>query len=239
MAREDGEGMAAARWLGSASPPHAPGDGQPPRPLAPRARRRLPFLLAALASAGCGGEEKSHYESSLTPPSVQLTRPEFRRIVRTVGQPSFIESYERTSIYPKLTAYIERWIVDIGDKVKKGDSLAKLFVPELVEDFKTKKATVELDKEQVALANKDVEVADAEVKAAGARLDESRSILGKYDAAVQRWESEVKRLNEEVKHGVVAPQILLESTKQLEADRADRDAAPVDDPQGRGRIARR
>ena len=43
-----------------------------------------------------------------------------RHIVRVVGQPSFIESYERTSIYPKLTAYIEKWIVDIGDKVKRG-----------------------------------------------------------------------------------------------------------------------
>ena len=50
--------------------------------------------------------------------------PRLRTIVRTVGQPSFIEAYERTSIYPKLTAYIEKWIVDIGDKVKKDQVLA-------------------------------------------------------------------------------------------------------------------
>ena len=71
-----------------------------------------------------------------------------------IGQPSFIESYERTSVFPKLTAYIEKWNVDIGDKVKKGETLAKLFVPELVEDFGTKNATVELDKEQIELAQK-------------------------------------------------------------------------------------
>ena len=39
-------------------------------------------------------------------------------------------------VYPKMNAYILNWIVDIGDKVKKGDALANLFVPELVEDHR-------------------------------------------------------------------------------------------------------
>ena len=118
------------------------------------------------AATGCGHEEESHYTSVSKPPAVRIIQPEVRKIVRDVGQPSFIEAYERTSIYPKLTAYIDKWIVDIGDKVKKGEVLATLFVPELVEDFGTKKATVKLDKERVELANKMVEVADADVKAA-------------------------------------------------------------------------
>ena len=60
-----------------------------------------------------------------------MVHPQLRKIVRIVGQPSFVQSYERTSIYPKLTAFIEKWNVDIGDKVQKGDVLADLFVPEL------------------------------------------------------------------------------------------------------------
>ena len=124
-----------------------------------------------------------------------MIQPPVRTIVRVVGQPSFIESYERTSVYPKLTAYIEKWIVDIGDKVKKGDVLATLFVPELVEDFGTKKATVELDKQRIELALKVVEVAEADVKAAEASLAEAKAILDKYEAEVERWESEVKRLD--------------------------------------------
>ena len=70
--------------------------------------------------------------------------------------------------------------MDIGDKVKKGDVLATLFVPELVEDFGTKKATVKLDEERVELARKMVEVADADVKAAEASLEEAKAILAKY-----------------------------------------------------------
>ena len=58
--------------------------------------------------------------------------------------------------------------MDIGDKVKKGDVFATLFVPEMVEDFGTKKATVELDKERIELALKMVKVAEADVQAAAA-----------------------------------------------------------------------
>ena len=86
--------------------------------------------------------------------------------------------------------------MDIGDKVKKGEMLATLFVPELVEDFGTKKATVELDQERIELARKVVKVAEADVKAAEARLEEAKAILDKYEAEVERWDSEVKRLTE-------------------------------------------
>lgn len=191
-----------------------------------RGRRLLALgLLAACVAPGCGDAKKSNYTSISKPPTVRITRPEVRNIVRVVGQPSFIESYERTSIYPKMTAYIEKWIVDIGDKVKKGDVLATLFVPELVEDFGTKKATVKLDQERIELARKGVEVASADVDASKARLDEAKAILVKYQAEADRWDTEVKRLTKEVARGVVDPQILLESTNQFKSSSAARDAA--------------
>lgn len=183
------------------------------------------FLLAAFAAPGCSHKEKADYTSISKPPTVRLIHPEVRKIVRVVGQPSFIEAYERTSVYPKVTGYIQKWNVDIGDKVKKGDVLATLFVPELVEDYGTKNATVKLDKERIELAKKMVEVADADVQAARARLDEARAILAKYQAEVDRWDTEVKRLTREVQRGVVDPQILLESTNQWKASTAAWDAA--------------
>lgn len=199
----------------------------------PRARvgpgRWAPGLALAsllpLGLGGCGKEKKNPYESSSRPPDVQVIHPEFRRIVRIVGQPSFVEAYERTAIYPKLTAYIDKWIVDIGDRVNKGDVLARLFVPELVEDNATKKATVVLDEQKVELARKIVEVDAADVKAAEAGLDESQSMLAKYQAEVDRWDSEVNRLSREVSRGVVDPQVLLESNRQLKSSSASRDAA--------------
>lgn len=191
----------------------------------PRLRIWGGLLALTVLSSGCERKEESRYVSVSRPQPIQVVKPTERTIVRTVGQPSFIESYERTSIYPKLTGYIEKWNVDIGDKVKKGDVLAKLFVPELVEDFGTKKATVVLDQRRVELAEKLVQVAEADLKASQAALSEARSILGKYSAEVERWDIEVKRLDREVKRNVVDPQILLESTNQLKSSTAAREAA--------------
>ena len=89
-----------------------------------------------------------------------------------------------------MNAYIQRWIVDIGDKVKKGDVLATLFVPELVEDHATKKATVALDQERIVLAKVVVQVAQADVDAALARVEEARAELAGCQAEVvwQVWQ---------------------------------------------------
>ncbi|MGQ0634016.1 MAG: efflux RND transporter periplasmic adaptor subunit [Planctomycetaceae bacterium] len=182
-------------------------------------------LALVLLTVGCEAKPKVATTDVSAPPKVRLVQPTLRTIVRVVGQPSFIEAYERTSIFPKVTGYIEKWNVDIGDKVRKGDVLATLFVPELVEDFGTKKATVELDTVRIDLARKMVDVAQADVKAAEARLAETKSLLAQYQAQADRWDSEVKRLAREVKSGVVDPQVLLESTNQFKASTAARDAA--------------
>jgi multidrug efflux pump subunit AcrA (membrane-fusion protein) len=179
---------------------------------------------AALATPG-GPTEQVTAPSGSEPPTVPVIRPRLRTIVRTVGQPSFVESYERTSIYPKVTGYIQKWNVDIGDRVKKGQTLATLYVPELREDWQTKKRTVKLDQDRVELAQQVVRVAGADVQAAEARLKEARATLDQYQAQVERWDSEVRRLRREVRSGVVDPQVLLESENQLKASTAARDAA--------------
>ncbi len=203
-----------------------------PRPLRPlflgdcaHCRWLVLGLLAAIVAPGCGHETKVQFNTVSKPPTVKVINPQVKTIVRVVGQPSFIEAYERTSVFPKVTGYIKEWKVDIGDKVKKDQPLAFLFVPELEEDHQTKMATVQLDAERVELARKIVDVADANVKAAAARLKEAKAILDKFQAEVVRWDSEVKRLDYEVKRGIVDPQVLLESENQLKASTAARDAA--------------
>lgn len=179
---------------------------------------------AALVLSGCAKQNK-RAPSVSEPPTVRIVSPQTRTISRVVGQPSFVESYERTSLYAKVMGFVEKWNVDIGDKVKKGDVVATIYAPEVNEDWETKKNTVKLDKERVTLAEKLVEVGKADVQAADARLLEAKSILDQYEAQVARWDSEVKRLTKEVKSGVVDPQVLLESTNQWKASTAQRNAA--------------
>lgn len=185
-------------------------------------------LSALLLVTGCEKEKKVSVPSVTTPQTVRIVQPVERTITRSIGQPSFVEAYERTSIFPKMSAYIEKWYVDIGDSVKKGQVLADLFVPEIVEDYQTKGATVELDKKQIELAEKVVKVAQADVKSAKAHLDAAKALLERYQAQVDRWDSEVTRLAKEAKSGVVDRQILDESRNQLRASTAARTAAEAD-----------
>ncbi|MGO9468733.1 MAG: efflux RND transporter periplasmic adaptor subunit [Isosphaeraceae bacterium] len=183
------------------------------------------ILLAALTAQGCHRAPETHYTSVTKPPSVRLIQPQVRNIARVVGQPSFTQSYERNSVYPKMNAYIQKWIVDIGDKVKKGDVLATLFVPELVADHSAKKAMVGLDQERIALAKKVVDVAKADVEAALARLEEAHAEFAGYVAEAVRWESETKRLEKELERGVVNPQDVLQTTNRWKACIALKDTA--------------
>jgi multidrug resistance efflux pump len=157
-----------------------------------------------------------------------LTRPETHDIVRVVGQPSFVEAYERTSIYPKLSGFIQKWYFDIGDQVRQDEVLADLFVPEIVEEWKRKGATVEYDRKRVKLAEKRVLVAEANVKVAAAMLKAAQATWSQKTAQVTRWESEVIRLRRELERGVVDPQIVLESENQLRGCVAAREAAEAD-----------
>jgi HlyD family secretion protein len=183
-------------------------------------------LLAALTAPGCSQQTKTEQVTSVVEPlSVRVTQPKTRDIVRVIGQPSFVESYERTSIYPKLSAYITKWHVDIGDKVKKNQVLADLFVPEVEEDCQTKFEAVELAEERVRLAEEKVKVADANVDVAEAHLKAAQEILDQYEAQVARWDKEVKRLTRETQLGHVDTRVLRESQSQLQSSVGARDAA--------------
>jgi len=173
----------------------------------------LIFVLVS-SFAGCK-KNLEHAPPSPTIPEVSLVKPEIRDILRTVGQPAFVEAYEQTNIFPKITGYIEKWNVDIGDKVKKDQVLATLFVPELLEEHSYKKAMVELDIVLVEQTKRLVDSADGTLQASVAKVAKAKADVGKFQADVERWTSEVKRLTNLVAQRVVDQQILDESTRQL------------------------
>ena len=74
---------------------------------------------------------------------VAIVRPERGTIRRSTDQPGQIVAYETTSIHAKVSGYVEKWTVDIGDKVKKGQTLAVLSVPELEAEVGQRRAMVE------------------------------------------------------------------------------------------------
>ena len=126
---------------------------------------------------------------------VRIVRPERRTIDYAVDQPGFVDAYEQTPIFSKVSGFIKQFYVDIGDEVKKGELLAEIFVPELDEEHQQKVAQVELDESMVEQAEQLVVVARSNIQMATAQLAEAKADVGKYQAEVVRWESEVQTLD--------------------------------------------
>ena len=114
-------------------------------------------------------------------PPPAWSKPELRDLTCTVPQPGFIDAYEQTAIYSKVSGFIKKLDVDIdiGHQVKKGDLLCEIFVPELEEEHQLKLAQVELDKRGVEQAEKLVKVAESNIQTTMAQLAEARSRRGK------------------------------------------------------------
>jgi RND family efflux transporter MFP subunit len=168
------------------------------------------IVLASLLG-GCRGEAAASKRLASGGPTVKIVHPTLRTIDYAVDQPGFVDAFEQTAIYSKVTGFIKHWDVDIGHEVKMDELLAEIFVPELKEEHDRTVAQVGLDKSNVENAK--------------AQLKEAQADVGKYQAEVVRWDSEVQRLSEMVKENVVDKQVLSETQKQLDSSKAARAAA--------------
>ena len=143
----------------------------------------------------------------------------------TVGQPGFVEAYEQTAIFSKVSGFIKKFDVDIGDKVKEGQVLCEIVVPELEQEHQQKLAQVRLDGSMVEQAEQLVAVAQAKINMAIAEQKEAEANVGRYQAEVVRWESELKRMTQMVADKVIDKQVLDETRKEFESSKSAWDAA--------------
>ncbi len=86
-----------------------------------------PFLITALTC--CHGETKKENKSDDV--TYATIRAEEGQPTTTMVLPGELLGYYETGIYPKVNSYVKSLLVDIGDKVRKGQILAELEAPEL------------------------------------------------------------------------------------------------------------
>ena len=181
------------------------------------AHRAGMLLLLALLLSGCR-HAKEEKKPAAGPPVVQVVKPTRRTIDCTVQQPGFVNAYEQTSLFSKVSGFIGAYYADIGDEVKEGQPLADILAPELVAEHEQMVRQAELDKQLVVVAEKNVENAVAGVA-------EAKANVGKFEAEVARWQTEVGRLTEMLKENVVDKEILTETQRQLASSTAAKNAA--------------
>jgi multidrug efflux pump subunit AcrA (membrane-fusion protein) len=124
----------------------------------PRRRRRWGGLLFALGGfllLGCGVSlgARGHYlqqqqvmatakQERDFVPSLRVATVEPSAGTMSVTLPGTTAAFATASIYARATGYIVKRNVDIGDRVKVGDLLAELAVPELDDQISQNEATL-------------------------------------------------------------------------------------------------
>ncbi len=126
----------------------------------------LVFLVTVMtggrqAQAQSADEAKS---AAAEPLSVQVTRPTRRSLTRTLHMPATLRADEQVDMLAKTNGYVADVAVDIGSRVKKGDVLATIDVPEMKDELRQAEAIQAAREAKVTQAEALRETAKAEVQ---------------------------------------------------------------------------
>ena len=100
-------------------------------------------------------------------------KPQRKTIRLSTTQPGRIEDFEETPLLPKLSGYVDKVLVDMGDQVTKGQTLVTIAVPEMHDELEHKRALV---------AQAEAEVKQAEVAVEGAKAADEAVHAHPYQA---------------------------------------------------------
>jgi RND family efflux transporter MFP subunit len=108
-------------------------------------RSPVPWILLSLSVLACGGRPERG-ESELSggagpePPTVIAVLPERFDAGHDIRLSAELEPYERASLYARATGFLGSVRVEIGDRVRKGELLAEIEVPEMATDVRRAEA---------------------------------------------------------------------------------------------------
>jgi multidrug efflux pump subunit AcrA (membrane-fusion protein) len=195
----------------------------------------LASLLAVLPAAGCNQQPAA--APAPAPPAgakVSIIKPEMRPVRRAVEQPGTVQAFEVTEILAKIPGYIgsiaadpdkkdrpeyDR-LIDIGSRVKDGQILAVLDVPELEKEWEQKIALVKQAEAEVVQAEQSLLAATAAIESAKASSKEATAGVARYTVEVERWRTELNQADELLSQKLIDTQSRAVILKQFEVAQA-------------------
>ncbi|HTK78247.1 MAG TPA: biotin/lipoyl-binding protein, partial [Gemmataceae bacterium] len=186
-------------------------------------KRLTPLLGVVALSSGCSRPAPaagSPAPVSASATAVTTVRPARQTLALTIEQPGRVEAFEQTPLYAKIAGYVKEVRVEIGNRVRKGDLLAELDVPEMAEELRQKQGLVTQARLEIHQAESALEVAKASLKTAESLILEAAAARKKAEAGAQRWKSECTRMEGLARDGVIDVQTRDETRNQCRAAEA-------------------
>jgi RND family efflux transporter MFP subunit len=178
------------------------------------------LLLAGGVSLGARGNYAQQQDVMATArqerdyvPSLRVATVEASPATVSVTLPGTTAAFAAANIYARATGYIAKRNVDIGDRVKAGDLLAELAVPELDDQISQNEAT--LNQLKSAL-----DQAEASRRLAQSTWDRDRGLVEKGWVTPQQGDVDVRNLKAQeagvaaAQHSVTAQEKLVKQLRQ-------------------------
>lgn len=157
-------------------------------------------LVSGCAQPPSGGASTGHTDSAAASANtdngnsamrVATIQPARKTLIRRVEQPGEIHAFEQTPLHSKVTGFISKVHVDIGDRVRAGQLLAEISIPEYEQELKQKQALV-------AQAAAETTQAEAAIKVAKSALKSAQAMAAEAEAGLERTEAEFARATAEL-----------------------------------------
>ncbi len=98
---------------------------------------------ASLLSFRCRSQ---HVDAPAPEPAVEVVHPQTGEMTLSIELPGDLVGFYEAALHAKVTGYLKSVLVDKGDRVKKGEILALIEVPELHSNLERAQATLAIDK---------------------------------------------------------------------------------------------
>ncbi|HWB12708.1 MAG TPA: efflux RND transporter periplasmic adaptor subunit [Pirellulales bacterium] len=152
-----------------------------------------------------------------SPRQLQLVRPDIETGKRVTQQPGSIHAFESVDLYAMVAGYLKIQNVDIGSRIKKGETLAVIDVPREESLLAEAAALSQQAKAQALQAESKVKTAEADRQAADATAAQYESDIDRLVANKKLAEAQYARVKALVDERAVDVRLRDEQKRDLEA----------------------
>lgn len=162
-------------------------------------------------------EDEEDPPPPLEPNVVKVVHPSRAVIERITVQVGSIQAYETVSLFAKASGFLKTQNVDIGDKVKKGQILAIVDVPELEKQVERNAAAVDQAKARVSQMRTKISITKADLEAAKAKEIEANANAKSATAWVKFRSRQYDRMKELFSLKSIEEKLVDETKERYEA----------------------
>src|SRR5271166_361033 len=186
------------------------------------------FILSRTGK-GESGRERGGSGQSQTPskqaPTAKVIKPERGGMERITDQPGTVRAFERATLYAKVSGYLLDLNVDRGDRVKRDQVLAQIYVPELDVAVLQAESSLQHSRALATQAEARVKAALAGVQAAEAKQKQAVSVLEEAVATREYRKKALARITELARRNAAEQRLVDEYEDQYMASLASEHSA--------------